>query len=165
LKSSDSAQVNLRKEAVFRGIGSERLVYAEFVPNDIHLARYRLADLFLDTFLCNAQTTAAEALWAGLPLLTCAGETMLARAAACMLSSVGLHEMITTTTEQYEEKAIYLATHPDELARLRALLKHNRLTSPLFNTEQQVKNIEAIYQHIWHRHKTGLPPETFHLKQ
>jgi predicted O-linked N-acetylglucosamine transferase (SPINDLY family) len=164
LKGNDSAQNNLLREAELRGIISSRLVFAEFMPNELHLARYRLADLFLDTFQCNAHTTAAEALWAGLPVLTCAGETMASRVAASLLSAIDLHEMITTTPDQYEEKAIYLATHPEELARIRTLLEHNRLTTPLFNTEQQVKNIEAVYEHIWERHKSDLTPETFFIK-
>lgn len=162
LKSNEQVLGNLRKEAELRGIAAERLIFADFVPNEIHLARYRLADVFLDTFLCNAGTTAAEALWAGLPVLTCAGETMAARVAASLLSAVGLHELITTSPQQYEDKAVYLATHADELKRLRALLESNRLTTPLFDTERQVKNIEAVYQHIWNRHRAGLPPETFH---
>ena len=165
LKSNEQVLGNLRKEAGLRGIAAERLIFAEFVPNEIHLARYRLADLFLDTFLCNAGTTAAEALWAGLPVLTCAGETMASRVCASLLSAVGLSEMITTSPQQYEEKAVYLATHPDELKRVHELLERNRLTTPLFNTERQVKNIEAVYQHIWQRYKAGLPPETFHCKK
>ena len=164
LKSNELVPGNLHKEAALRGIEAERLIFADFVPNEIHLARYRLADLFLDTFLCNAGTTAAEALWAGLPVLTCAGETMASRVCASLLSAVGMQELITTSPQQYEEKAVYLATHPDELKRLHALLKCNRMTTPLFNTERQVKNIEAVYQHIWQRHKAGLPPETFYSK-
>ena len=164
LKSSEQARDNLCREAELRGIAARRLVFADFVSNDAHLARYRLADLFLDTFQCNAHTTAAEALWAGLPVLTCAGETMAARVAASLLSAVGLPEMITTSPQQYEEKAVYLATHPEELKRLHALLERNRLTTPLFNTERQVQNIEDVYQHLWQRHIAGLPPETFYSK-
>lgn len=163
LKSSDAARDNLRREAESRGISADRLVFADFAPNDIYLARYRLADMFLDTFLCNAHTTAAEALWAGLPVLTCPGDTMASRVAASLLGAVGLHEMITLTPQQYEDKAVHLATHPDELAHIRALLQHNRLTTPLFNTERQVQKIEAVYQHIWQRHQAGLPPETFQI--
>lgn len=161
LKSSDTARANLHREAELRGIAAKRLVFADFVPNDMHLARYRLADLFLDTFLCNAHTTAAEALWAGLPLLTCAGETMASRVASSLLSAIGLHDMITHSPQQYEKLAVHLASQPDELARIRSLLERSRLTTPLFNTERQVRNIEDIYQHIWHRHQSGLPPETF----
>lgn len=164
LKSSVQARDHLCREAELRGITSQRLVFSDFVSNDIHLARYRLADLFLDTFQCNAHTTAAEALWAGLPVLTCAGETMASRVCASLLSAVGLSEMITTSPQQYEEKAVYLATHPEELKRVHELLERNRLTTPLFNTERQVKNIEAVYQHILQRYKAGLPPETFHSK-
>ena len=154
---------NLRNEAEQRGVSSSRLIFSDETKNDIVLARYRLADLFLDTFHFNAISTGIEALWAGLPILTCTGESMSARGGSSLLSTVGLHEMITTSPEQYEEKAIYLATHPEELARIRKLLEHNRLTSPLFNTEQLVKNIESVYEHIWERHNSGLPPETFHL--
>lgn len=159
--TTHAVMTNLRRETEARGIPLERLVFATAMPNDQHLARYRLADIFLDTRYCNAHTTAAEALWAGLPVLTCPGETMASRVAASLLSAVGLHEMITLTPQQYEDKAVQLATHPDELARIRTLLQRNRLTTPLFNTERQVKNIEAVYQHIWQRYQAGLPPETF----
>jgi predicted O-linked N-acetylglucosamine transferase (SPINDLY family) len=163
LKSSEAAGENLRREAGLRGIAAERLVFAEFVANDLYLARYRLADLFLDTFHCNAHTTAAEALWAGLPLLTCPGTSMAARVAASLLGAVGLHELISASPAQYEEQAVQLATHPEQLARLRALLAHNRPGSALFNTERQVQQIEAIYQHIWQRQQAALPPQTFQI--
>ena len=164
VKSNDTTLSNLHREAELRGIAATRLIFADFATYEIYLARYRLADLFLDTFLHNAQTTAIEALWAGLPILTCAGEAMAARVCASLLSAVGLHELITTSPQQYEELAIHLATHPEELARLHTLLEHNRLTAPLFNTGHQVQKIEALYQHIWHRYQTGLPPKTFHSK-
>lgn len=165
LKSSDTACDNLRREAALRGIAAERLLFADFVANDLYLARYRLADLFLDTFQCNAHTTAAEALWAGLPVLTCQGDTMTARVASSLLSAVGLPELITTNPQQYEERAVHLATHPEELARVRDLLAHNRQSTPLFNTERQVQKIEQIYQHVWRRHLAGLAPETFRIEQ
>ena len=164
LKGKENTSDNLRKEADKRGVGPARLVFADLVPNDIHLARYRLADLFLDTFYCNAHTTAAEALWAGLPVLTCQGETMAARVASSLLYAIDLPELVTTNQTEYENRAVHLATHPLELEDIRKKLEANRLTTPLFDTEQQVKNIEGLYRQIWNRHMAGLKPETFKLK-
>lgn len=160
LKGRENTRDNLHREAAKHGINPERLIFADDAPNDIHLARYRLADIFLDTFHCNAHTTAAEALWAGLPVLTCQGETMAARVASSLLNAIDLPELITTNQREYEERAIHLATHMLELKEIRQKLADNRLTTPLFNTEQQVRNIEEIYLQIWKRHIAGLKPET-----
>ncbi len=163
LKNSEALAANLRHEAEARGVNPDRLVFANFVPNEVHLARYRLADLFLDTTYCNAHTTTAEALWAGLPVMTCQGETMAARVASSLLHAAGLEEMITTSPQQYEEQVFHLATHLGELARVREKLAANRLSKPLFDTEGQVRNLEAAYQTMWQRHEAGLSPETFQV--
>lgn len=152
LKSKDDVCTNLRREARARGIDEGRLIFADIITNDLYLARYRLADLFLDTFQCNAHTTAAEALWAGLPVLTCQGETMFARVASSLLSAIGLPELITTSPVQYEERAIYLAAHATELRDIREKLEKNRLSMPLFNTERKVKEIEELYEDIWKKY-------------
>ncbi len=163
LASTPAVTANLRREAEARGVSGERLVFAAFLPNDLHLARYRLADLFLDTRYCNAHTTAAEALWAGLPVLSCPEEAMASRVAASLLSAIGLEELICSTPQQYEERAIELATQAHELARIKALLAQNRLSHPLFNTERQVQKLEAAYLAMWQRHLNKLPPETLHI--
>ena len=162
-KSSEAVAANLRKEAEARGVNPDRLVFATFAPNPLYLARYRMADLFLDTAFYNAQTTAAEALWAGLPVLTCTGETMASRVATGLLRAIGLEEMITGNAQEYEARAYHLATHADELNQVREKLARNRLSTMLFDTEQQVRNLEAAYQTMWQRYETGLAPESFHV--
>ncbi|MDO8989382.1 MAG: tetratricopeptide repeat protein [Sideroxyarcus sp.] len=162
-KGGEAVVANLRKEAEARGVNPDRLVFAASMPNAEHLARYRLADLFLDTAICNAHTTAAEALWAGLPVLTCPGATMASRVATSQLTALGLEEMIACSPQQYEERACHLATHPDELAQIRARLAGNRLSMPLFDTERQVRNLETAYREMWRRHAAGQSAETFQV--
>ena len=155
---------NLRKEVERRGISGNRLVFASYLPEMAeHLARHRIADLFLDTLIFNAVTTAADALWAGLPVLSCPGSTYISRWASSMLKAVGLDDMVVENIEQYEERACYLATHPDALAEIKFRLEVNRLTKPLFDTERYVKHLESAYQTMWHKHEAGLPPESFHV--
>lgn len=113
------ARERLRVTAAAHGVRGERLLFAEYLPKPRHLERHRLADMFLDTRLCNAHTTASDALWTGLPVLTCIGETFPARVAASLLHAVGMPDLITNSLEDYEELAVRLATRPDELATLR----------------------------------------------
>ena len=162
-QGSEAVAANLRKEAAARGVDPDRLVFASLVTNAVYLARYRLADLFLDTAFYNAQTTAAEALWAGLPVLTCTGESMASRVASGVLIAAGLEEMITDNPQDYEERAFHLATHADELEQIRDKLARNRLSMSLFDTERQVRNLEAAFQTMWQRYEAGLAPESFHV--
>ena len=129
------------------------------MPLPDHLARHRLADLFLDTLPCNAHTTASDALWAGLPVLTCLGETFAGRVAASLLNAIALPELITTTLEAYEQLAIDLATQPEKLAIIKRKLAENRLTTPLFDTKRFTKHIEAAYIAMYERQQAGLPPD------
>jgi predicted O-linked N-acetylglucosamine transferase (SPINDLY family) len=154
-----TAGSNLRNETLKRGVPTERLIFAGRMNAAEHLARYRVADLFLDTFHYNAHTTASDALWAGLPVLTCLGETFAGRVAGSLLSAVGLPELISRTPAQYEALALEIATHPDKLLSLKAKLARNKLTSPLFDTARFVRNIEALYSKMWQRHLVGLSPE------
>jgi len=160
---SEVIAANFRKEAGARGVNPDRLVFATMMPNAVHLARYRQADLFLDTAFCNAHTTAAEALWAGLPVLTCPGATMASRVAASLLTAIGLEEMITGSPQQYEERAYHLATHPEVLVQIREKLTRNRLASPLFDTGRQVRNLEAAYRTMCQQYRAGLAPESFRV--
>lgn len=162
-KSSADVESNLRREAESRGVEPHRLVFAPQGPHAMYLARYRMADLFLDTAFYNAQTTAAEALWAGLPVLTCPGETMASRVASGLLRAIGLEEMIAGSPQEYEECAYRLATQPDELAMVRTKLSENRLSARLFDSERQVRNLESAYQMMWQRREAGLAPETFQV--
>lgn len=157
------AQKNLIAEAQKRGVDVQRIIFASSMPHIKHLARYRLADLFLDTLWCNAHTTAADALLVGLPVLTCVGEGIPARVAASLLSAIELPELITSSHDEYEEKAFALATHPQELAALRKKLAHNRSVSALFNTELHVRELEQAYVKMMARFNRGKKPESFYV--
>jgi predicted O-linked N-acetylglucosamine transferase (SPINDLY family) len=159
-KSNASAVKSLRAEGMRRGIGSERLVFAERMDNiSDHLARLASADLFLDTFYYNAHTTASDALWAGLPIVTRLGDTFAGRVAASLLNAVGLPELITRTADEYEQLALELATDRDKLLLVKKRLADNRLKCPLFDTQLFTKHIESAYQTMWERHVTGLKPD------
>ncbi len=159
LKNDTSAAANLRKEAAARGINPDRIVFAERMAASDHLARHRLADLFLDTLPYNAHTTASDALWAGLPVLSQIGETFAGRVAASLLTAIGLPELITSTPQDYEALAIELAGSPEKLAAIRHKLANNRLTTPMFDTKLFTRHIEAAYTAIYERHLAGLPPD------
>ncbi len=155
---------NLRLEAERRGVDPDRLVFAPIVSPAAHLARHRNADLFLDTLPCNAHTTASDALWAGLPVLTCAGKTFAGRVAGSLLAAVGLPDLITTSREAYERKALALATDPDLLSELRARLQRNRDMSPLFDLPRMTRNIEAAYARMWSAWCNGQQPISFSIE-
>lgn len=159
LEDSQIAGHNLRAAAATRGVDPKRLVFAERLHHAGHLARHRFADLFLDTMPYNAHTTASDALWAGLPLLTLIGDTFAGRVAASLLTAVGLPELITTTPQEYEELAIELATNPERLAMVKDKLASNRATAPLFDTRRYTRHIEAAYIAMYERHKANLPPD------
>ena len=126
-----------------------------------HLARHRQADLFLDTLPCNAHTTASDALWAGLPLLTCMGSTFAGRVAASLLHAVGLPELVTETLDDYAARALELARTPGELVGIRARLARNRTAYPLFDTERFRRHVESAYITMWERCQRGEPPAGF----
>jgi protein O-GlcNAc transferase len=159
LEDNEKAANNLRSAAVSRGVAAERLVFAKRMPLPDHLARHRLADLFLDTLPYNAHTTASDALWAGLPVLTCLGETFAGRVAASLLQAIRLPELVTATTQAYERMAIDLATHPELLAMIKAKLAQNRLTTPLFDTKLFTRHLESAYTAMHARHQAGLAPD------
>jgi predicted O-linked N-acetylglucosamine transferase (SPINDLY family) len=124
-----------------------------------HLARHRLADLFLDTLPINAHTTASDALWAGLPVLTCMGNAFAGRVAASLLHAVGLPQLITRNLEEYEELALKLAVTPGFLASIRAKLGANRTALPLFDTDRFRRHLESAYSEMWERQRRGESPE------
>ena len=163
LRSTDSeAAGNLRREAAVRGVSPDRLIFAPPVPSEAdYLARLRLADLFLDTLPYNAHATACDALWAGLPLLTCAGHSFHSRVAGSLLYASALPELVTTSLAEYEDVAQSLANDPARLAALKARLVRNRDTSPLFDTARMTRDLEAAYTAMWERSQSGQPPESF----
>ena len=164
-EDNPTAAGNLRREAAARGIAPQRLVFARRLPNAEHLARHRCADLFLDTLPYGAHTTASDALWAGLPVLTCLGETFAGRVGASLLNAIQLPELITTAPDAYEELAIELARNPARLAALKAKLARNRLATPLFDTARFTRHIEAAYAAMMERHRAGLSPDHIQLAQ
>jgi predicted O-linked N-acetylglucosamine transferase (SPINDLY family) len=155
-----AAVSNLRREAQQRGVDPRRLIFASRLPSLAdHLARYRLADLFIDTLPYNAHTTASDALWAGLPVLTCQGHSFVSRVAASLLKSVHLPELVARSPAEYEELAIELATNPRKLAAIRAKLDRERLNAPLFDTSLFTRHLEAAYSAMWDRYLADLPPD------
>jgi predicted O-linked N-acetylglucosamine transferase (SPINDLY family) len=149
---------NLKREAAARGIDPQRLIFAARMPHDDHMARLRHADLFLDTAPYNAHTTASDALWMGLPLVTRIGDTFAGRVAASLLTAMGVPELVTSSVETYEALAIELAGNPERLAAIKRKLAANRRTAPLFDTTRYTRHVEAAYVAMYERWQAGLPP-------
>ncbi|MFP5415091.1 MAG: hypothetical protein ACLGG1_08790, partial [Gammaproteobacteria bacterium] len=161
LEDNPVAARNLRAQAQLHGIAPERLVFAPRVAAGAHLARHRLADLCLDTLPYNAHTTACDALWAGLPVVTCAGKTFAGRVAASLLSAAGLPELITRDLDHYAALALELAHNPARLREIRARLAHNRGTCPLFATDRFRRHLESGYITLRERNRRGETPAPF----
>jgi len=161
LDDSATAKRHLAQSARARDVDPNRLVFAPKIASAAHLARHRLADLFLDTLPYNAHTTASDALWAGLPVLTCLGSQFDGRVAASLLETVGLPELVTQTLEGYEALALALARDPARLGNLRARLQEMRLTSPLFDTDRFARSLEAAYLRMMQVSRAGGMPEGF----
>jgi predicted O-linked N-acetylglucosamine transferase (SPINDLY family) len=155
---------NLRKEAQRRGVDPNRIIFTERVPMAEHLARHRLADLFLDTFHYNAHSTASDALWAGLPVVTLMGQGFPARVAASLLNAIGLPELITHSAEDYERLSLELARDPEKLAALKGKLAGLRKTSSLFDTERFTRNLENAYAQAYRRYFEGNAPDHIHVR-
>lgn len=164
LEGSPEATANLRREAAARGLAGERLVFAPRLPLAEHLARHACADLFLDTFPCNAHTTASDALWAGLPLLTLSGESFASRVAASLLHAVGLPELVTQTLDDYTALAIELATDPARLEGLRSTLAAARSTSSLFDAAGFAAQLERAFTIMVERQRQGQAPQDICLE-
>lgn len=158
---SQTIKDNLAMEASARGIDPARIIYAPRLESMAdHLARYRLADLFIDTFPYNAHTTACDALWAGIPVLTCMGQSFASRVAGSLLHTVGLPELVTSSLDEYEVLALELARNPARLSTLRQKLADTRLTSPLFDTQRLAKDIERLCTTMYERCQAGLNPKS-----
>lgn len=155
---------NLRKAAREAGIDIRRLIFANRVPDKgAHLARLTLADLFLDTPLYNAHSTACDVLWTGVPIVTCLGKTFQSRVAASLLTAVGLNELIAEDLDQYEQLTIELINDPSRLLSIRGRLAEQRLQLPLFNTPRFVQDLERAFIRMWEIYSAGRPPEGFSL--
>jgi predicted O-linked N-acetylglucosamine transferase (SPINDLY family) len=160
LQDNPAVTANLRREAKARGIAPERLIFASRTDPASHLARQSLADLFLDTLPYNAHTTASDALWVGLPIVTVPGSTFAGRVAASLLQAAGLPEMVTKSLADYEALALRLARDPAALRAIKAKLKQNRDSCALFDTARITRNLENVYTTMWERSERGLPPMT-----
>ena len=158
LDENPTATANLKREAQQRGIDPGRLVFSGRIEMSEHFARNRVADLFLDTFPYTAHSTACDALWSGLPVLTRMGDSFASRVAGSLLTAMNLPELITHSLAEYEARALHLAQHPQELFALRERLIANRDSGPLFNTETFARRIEAAYTLMHQRRVDGLPP-------
>ena len=165
LEGNALMEENLRREASARGVEPGRLVFAPITPPAEHLARHANADLFLDTLPCNAHTTASDALWVGLPLLTCAGETFAGRVAASLLTAIGLPQLIANCLEAYERRAWDLAGDSGELSELKAALKANKRAAALFDIVRFTRNIEAAYARMWEYWRVGEAPRSFGIDE
>ena len=159
LQDNPQAVENLKKEAHKKGIDMRRLVFADRAPLSEHLARHRSADLFIDTLPYNAHTTASDALWTGLPVLTLQGHSFTSRVASSLLNAIELPELITYTQEAYEALAIELAKNREKLASIKQKLENNRLTTPLFDTPLFTRNLEAAYIEMMERYWLDLKPD------
>ncbi len=164
LETNGLVKGNLRSEAGKRGVDPARLIFASVVPPAEHLGRHQHADLFLDTLPCNAHTTASDALWAGLPVLTCSGDTFAGRVAGSLLAAVGMPELVTGSLEEYEQTASALARDPQRLIALRQKLEEKRDTSSLFDLPKLTGNIEAAYTRMWQTWLSQRKPVAFSIE-
>ena len=143
---------NLKLEALKRNIDASRIVFSKRMKLEDHLLRHDLGDLFLDTLPYNAHTTANDSLWAGLPVLTCLGNTFPGRVGASLLNSVGLADLVTFSLEDYKKKAVYFGNNPDEIIKIKNKLNKNKFEYPLFNQELYTKNLESIFIKLYKKH-------------
>jgi len=161
---NESAKLNLLNEIKQRGVKSERLIFCERLKRPHYFARYKTADLFLDTHPYNAGTTASDALKMGLPMITYLGNSYQARMGASILTSINLPELITNSLEEYEALAIELATNPSKLKAIKDKLTSNLSTAPLFDTKRFTKNLESAYTQMYERSQKGLEPDHIYVE-
>ena len=154
-ESNEWSQGNFKKEAIKRYIDPSRIIFAEQIDIVEHLSRYKLADLFLDTFNFNAHTTATEALWVGLPVVTKIGRGFPARVASSLLYAINCPELITKTKDEYEELILELVKNPIKLKKIREKIHKNRISAPLFDTKLYTKNLESAFNAVYHNFMTG----------
>jgi len=158
LRSNKWAEENLCKEAKVRGVDVERIIFADNLSQGEHLSRHKHADLFIDTFNVNAHTTASDALWAGLPIVTKQGNQFAARVASSLLNAIGLNELVTTTEEAYEALILDLAQNPVRLKAIKKKLDANKAAYPLFDTERHTLHLEKAFEVVSKRHYEGIEP-------
>ncbi len=165
LEDNEWAKTNLQAEAKSRGIDSSRIIFSSFLRLDYHLARAQNADLFLDTFPCNAHTTASDALWIGLPLITNSGRSFSSRVAGSLLTAAGLPELITTNLNDYKTLAFELANNPEKLSEIKSKLINQRETCKLFDTEHYKDNLQTAFEEMIRLRQNHSSNETFHVSE
>lgn len=165
LEDNELSVKNLRNEALIRGVSADRLIFAKHMKLEHHLDRHKFADLFLDTLPYNAHTTASDALWAGLPVLTCLGKSFASRVSASLLNSLNLTDLICNNLLEYKSKALFLAKNPSSLNSLKNQLNTNKYTSPLFNTALFTSHLETAYTEIHRRYSDGKQPSHIYIDQ
>jgi protein O-GlcNAc transferase len=165
LEANATVEGNLKREAENRGVGQERLIFARSMPLPEHLSRLQLADLFLDTLPYNAHTTANDALWSGVPVLTCRGSTFAGRVGDSLLRAIGLEELVTGSLDEYERMAVAIGKDANLLADLKSRLQRNRESHPLFDTPRYTRHLEAAYVEMWRRFQRGQEPVSFRIMQ
>ncbi|NCQ40911.1 MAG: hypothetical protein GW795_03220, partial [Cyanobacteria bacterium] len=158
-------QVILREYAKQQGINPKRIIFAGKLKKSKHLKRLQLADLFLDTYIVGAHTTASDSLWAGVPILTCTGDRFISRVCTSMLAVQGLTALITKDLEEYQQKAIYYGTHPEQIKSLKQEIQAANRNKPLFNTPQFADELTRAYQLVWERYCEGLPPDNIEVEK
>ena len=163
LEDNIKTSENLKKEAAKKGINSNRIIFVRRIPMEEHLARHKIADLFLDTYPYGAHTASSDALWTGLPIVTLTGQSFASRVAGSILTAIDIPELITQTKEEYENLILDLATNKNKLNQIKEKLSKNILTKPLFNTKLYTKNIESAYIKIYERHLKNLPVENIEI--
>jgi predicted O-linked N-acetylglucosamine transferase (SPINDLY family) len=156
LESNPLATANLKRAPETQGVAADRLIFAPTLPNPDHLARFAIADLFLDTLPYNAHTVASDALWGGCPVVTCAGQTFASRVAGSLLRAVGLPELVTTSHAEYEALALTLARNPEQCRGVREKLQERRLNSALFDSARFTRHLEEAYEAMWSLQNMGL---------
>jgi protein O-GlcNAc transferase len=164
IRGNTASEKNLRKEAAKRGVDPARIIFAPKIKHEEHLARHPVADLFLDTLPINAGTTASDALWAGLPLVTCTGRSVASRLGSSLLHAIGLPELATSSLEAYEALALKLATEPALLHSMRQKLEENRTSHPLFDTMRFCRHLETAYITMWESWQRGESPRSFRVE-
>lgn len=163
LEPSEAGKETLIQEAQKQGIMASRIIFAKRVPQAAHRSRLPQADLFLDTFNYNAHTTASEALWSGVPVITMPGKQFSARVAASLLTCIGLDDLIAETPEQYQALALRIARKPEYLAEIKTRLRDGITNGPLYNTELFTRNFEALMEKALARFDAGLKPDHISL--
>jgi len=151
LSSTPKDDASLKKHAKAQGIAPERIIFTTREAKDKHLKRLQLADLFLDTYVVGAHTTASDSLWAGVPILTCTGNRFVSRVCTSLLTTQGLDELITTSLDEYQRKAIDYAQHPEKITELKQKIATANKTKPLFNTEAYAKDFANLFYSIWNK--------------